>query len=336
MPSTTEDIDPLTRLAIKHGTDKWGLHFYTGIFHRLFSHLRENRVRLLEIGVGGFNFKSIGGASLAMWAEYFPNGQIVGIDIAEKKLDLGPRVSIHRGSQEDTAFLERISDAHGPFDIVLDDGSHIPKHVAASFYALFPRMAPDGIYVIEDVQTCFWPQFGGSAVDGGETMKLALSVLAYLNHAELRVADSKLQIPAIARQIRSLRAFHNLLIIEKGDNDEPSTGNYELSNPDAARAVRLMEQELERSPTPNGIANLISVCCLGKDYPKAMTLARDALAKWPDNPALLLAAFNAAAGCNELQSKLDYVERLHRLEPDIALSALEQTRAETLSTRMVP
>lgn len=79
-PSPTE-IDPLTRLAIRHGTDKWGPHFYTPIYHRLLAPFRNGPVQFLEIGVGGYEYRKVGGASLATWAEYFPNGRIVGIDI---------------------------------------------------------------------------------------------------------------------------------------------------------------------------------------------------------------------------------------------------------------
>jgi hypothetical protein len=328
MPSTTETIDPLTRLAIKHGTDKWGPHFYTPVYHDLFSHLRDKPVRLLEIGIGGYAFKSIGGASLAMWADYFPKGQIVGIDIAEKKLDLDPRISIHQGSQDDPAFLKRVCEAHGPFDIIIDDGSHVPTHVVASFYALFPQMADNGIYVIEDVQTCFWPSFGGSILDGGKTMKLAMSMLEYLNFAEIQAVRPELQMPPIARHVRSLRAYHNLLVIEKGDNSEPSNANYKPDQADAVRALRLIEQELEQSPTPEGFANLINIYCIGRNCSKAMAVARDALGKWPDNPTLLLAAFHVAAACKELREKLSYIERLCQIEPQIAKPLLEQTRTE--------
>jgi hypothetical protein len=65
------EIDPLTQLAIKYGTDKWGPHFYTPVYHELFSKLRPHPIHLL------------GGSSLAMWAEYFPTGQITGVDNAE-------------------------------------------------------------------------------------------------------------------------------------------------------------------------------------------------------------------------------------------------------------
>ena len=168
-----DNLDPLTRLAIKHGTDKWGPHFYTPVYHKLFAHLRERPLRLLEIGVGGYEYKKVGGNSLAMWADYFPHAQITGVDIAEKELSLDPRIKVLRGSQDDAVFLGKVCEEHGPFDIVIDDGSHIPKHVVASFGILFPKLADGGIYAIEDVQTAFWPNFGGSILHGGDTLKLA-------------------------------------------------------------------------------------------------------------------------------------------------------------------
>lgn len=112
-------IDPLTRLVIKHGTDKWGPHFYTPIYHGLFARLRDKPIRLLEIGVGGYGLKTSGGASLAMWAEYFPHGQITGIDIVDKRSQTDPRLKLFQGSQDDPVFLKKVSDERGPFDIII-------------------------------------------------------------------------------------------------------------------------------------------------------------------------------------------------------------------------
>ncbi len=108
-----------------------------------------------------------------MWAEYFPLGQITGIDIAEKRPTLDGRVKFLQGSQEDPVFPKSGCDARGPFDVIIDDGSHVPKHVVASFHVLFPLPAEGGLYVIEDIQTAFWPSFAGSLLHGGDTMKLA-------------------------------------------------------------------------------------------------------------------------------------------------------------------
>jgi hypothetical protein len=312
-------IDPLTRLAVKHGTDKWGPHFYTPLYHELFCPLRERPIRLLEIGVGGYHLKTAGGASLAMWADYFPAGEITGIDVVEKRLTLDPRVKVFRGSQDDPAFLKTVCEQRGPFDIIIDDGSHVPKQVVASFHLLFPSLADRGIYVIEDVQTAFWPNFGGSMLHGGETMKLARTLIESLNHAEIAVVDRSHKFPAFAKQIKSFRAFHNVLVIDKSDNDEPSNIAYDLNNPHAARAVKTIEEELGKTPTAEGLANLIDLYLLGGNTLKAKEVADKALSLWPENAIALKAAYEAAARRNDRSAKVDYLQRLLQIEPDNAV-----------------
>lgn len=305
-------VDPLTKLAIKHGTDKWGPHFYTPIYHALFSGLRDKPVRLLEIGVGGYRHADVGGASLAMWAEYFPRGRIVGIDVAEKRLQLDPRVVLRRGSQDDAVFLRSLCDELGPFDIVIDDGSHFPEHVVASFNTLFPLLGGEALYVIEDTQTGYWPEFRGS-VDGGGTVRLANAILENLNHAEIKVAFPDRQIPEICKSIRSLRAYHNLLIIEKGDNTEPSNGAYTLDNPHAASALRMIERQLAKEPTPAGYANLVEIHAIAGDLATASAVARDALARWPSHLGLLHTALAVAERNDDQAWQRECRARLDRL-----------------------
>lgn len=330
---SNDEIDPLTRLAIKHGTDKWGPHFYTPVYHALFAHLRDKPIRLLEIGVGGYSLAKIGGASLAMWADYFPKGRILGIDVVEKKLDLDPRIQVRQGSQDDPGFLARMSADHGPFDIIIDDGSHFPKHVAASFYILFPKLADGGLYVIEDVQTCFWPEFGGSVLDGGATMQLAKTILEHLNHAEIKIVQPKRQVADFVKSIRSFRAYHNIFVIEKGDNTEPSNCDYRLDNIHAVRALRTIQDELKQSPTAAGYANLVELHLKARNLPEAWAVANDALAKWPDYPGLLYAAFNVAAQRGDAGRKLDFLRRLAALDADDAAlqSFLQRAEAEVAS-----
>jgi hypothetical protein len=329
-PQANHEIDPLTRLAIRHGTDKWGPHFYTPVYHRLFAALRDRPIRLLEIGVGGFELMTAGGASLAMWADYFSSGQITGIDIAEKRLAPHPRIKLFRGSQDDAGFLKTVSDERGPFDIIIDDGSHIPKQVVASFHALFPALADGGIYVIEDVQTTFWPRFGGSTMRGGDTLKLAHTVLECLNHAEIAVGGGSHALPSFARQIKMFRAFHNLLVIDKGDNSEPSNFAYDLKNPAVVGAAKTIEQALESAPNAEGMANLADMYRLGGDTKRAMQIAEQALSQWPQNPTALMAAYNVANQAKDTPKIIHYLERILQFEPNNlqVQRALQQARTQ--------
>lgn len=332
MSSSAPDrtVDPLTRLAIRHGTDKWGPHFYTPSYHELFSELRDRPIRLLEIGVGGYDLKTIGGASLAMWADYFPGGHITGIDIAEKRLALNPRIKIFQGSQNDPTFLKKVCDERGPFDIIIDDGSHIPKHVVTSFHLLFPSLVNGGLYVIEDVQTAFWPRFGGSILHGGDTVKFARTLIECLNHAEIAIVEQSHSFPPFAKQIKSFRAFHNLFVIDKGENCEPSNFAYDLNNPSAADAVKIIELELERTPTAEGMANLADVYLKGGNLLRAKEIADRALAQWPANVSALMAAYDVAKRRKDNSAKIDCLERILQIEPENAAlrRAVEEARVE--------
>src|SRR6185503_11070328 len=135
----------------------WGHHFYTPFYAQWFSDLRYKPVRLMEIGVGGYGRPNRGGNSLRMWKRYFPLGLITGIDIHDKSALQERRIHIYTGNQSDREFMERVSGIEGPFDIIIDDGSHVQSDIINSFQILFPLMVSGGIYVIEDTQTSYWP-----------------------------------------------------------------------------------------------------------------------------------------------------------------------------------
>ena len=132
---------------------------YLAEYERLFGPMRNAPLRLLEIGV---RF----GASMFLWADYFPNATIVGLDIDKKPENFPTYKRIHfiRGSQDDPDTLDRcVSLAGGQFDIIIDDASHVGRLSAASFAHLFPHaLKPGGFYVIEDICTAFLSDFPDS------------------------------------------------------------------------------------------------------------------------------------------------------------------------------
>jgi hypothetical protein len=90
--------------------------------------------------------------------EYFHQAEaVVGIDInpATKQFEEpGRGIFVEIGDQRDLSFLERVHAVHGPFDVVLDDGSHRIDDVVASFQRLFPLLRDGGVYIVEDT-ICF-------------------------------------------------------------------------------------------------------------------------------------------------------------------------------------
>ena len=239
---------PLRAIALEMGTDKEGAHAYAEAYERHFAHLRHRPIRLLEIGIGGYAGPNLGGESLRMWKEFFPLASIVGMDIYDKSSLAEERIAIVQGDQSDPAFLEDVARRFGPFDVVIDDGSHISVHVIASFGTLFRHLTDDGIYAIEDLQTSYWERnYGGSSREDrrGTSMTFLQSLVDGLNYAEFDIPD---YVPSYSDTwIRSVTFYHNLAFIQKGPNLEPS--NFLPPHPRPRRVL-----EIRRARGPKGTA----------------------------------------------------------------------------------
>lgn len=133
---------------------KW-VHYFD-IYERHFERFRGTKPTVLEIGV-------MGGGSLNMWKAYFGSGSnIIGIDIDPKcKSHESDGVEIFIGSQDDELLLNHIFSQHPNIDIVLDDGSHLSRHMIASFEFLYPRISTSGVYMVEDTHTNYWEEWEG-------------------------------------------------------------------------------------------------------------------------------------------------------------------------------
>ncbi len=212
----------LTEIAQRTGTDKWGVHRYTPHYERHLAHLRDEAFVLLEIGVGGYARAEQGGGSLRMWRRYFQRAQIVGLDLEDKSFLDRPRLTTVQGDQADAALLESIVERFGAPLVVIDDGSHRPQDIVTSFEVLFPLLTNGGFYVIEDTQTSYWPEFGGSEdrQAPNTTMAFVKRLVDGLNHEEF--LDDEYEPSYTDTHIRAVSCFHNLVVIEKGPNREGS------------------------------------------------------------------------------------------------------------------
>jgi hypothetical protein len=88
---------------------------------------------------------------------------------------------------------------------------------------LFPHLKSGGIYVIEDVQTSYWPKYGGTSAD----FNSALTTMGYFK----RLADGlnwvEYDRPGYMprdtdKMITGIHFHHNIIFVERGDNTEPS------------------------------------------------------------------------------------------------------------------
>jgi demethylmacrocin O-methyltransferase len=206
----------LDLLAALSGTDKFGIHEYTPVYEEIMRSHRSKAISLLEMGVGGY--KSMrGGESLLMWEAYFRRGRIYAIDIHDKTHLSRRRLKVFQCSQTDRKRLTDLCNEIGPFDFVIDDGSHISSHQIESFRILWPFVKDGGVYVVEDVQTSYWPKYGGGSVGSmtyyGSCVSFFKNIVDSVNLAEFLVPAG----PEIGldRTIGKVAFHHNLIMINK-------------------------------------------------------------------------------------------------------------------------
>ena len=225
----------LDLLAALYGTDKFGDHDYTPVYDSLMRAHRGRRVRLLEVGVGGWK-ASLGGASLRMWESYFRRGRIYAIDVEDKTELTAGRVQVFQCSQIDGARLGAIAREHGPFDFIVDDGSHINAHQIRTFGLLWPHLKDGGTYIVEDVQTSYWPHYGGGSLG---TPGYESSCMRWFKELADSVNLPEFLDPAppgrLDPGIASIAFHHNLIVLTKDLSARYS--NFDLENPELRRTL---------------------------------------------------------------------------------------------------
>lgn len=151
----------LTTLADTYGSDKGSTkHRYTELYHLLFNPLRDRAIRFLEMGllIGGPELgrdadrATADLPSIRMWLEYFPKAQITGLDISDFSWFSDPRFAFKRCDMDRRENIAAAFQGEAPFDVIIDDASHASHHQQYAFLELFPKLAPGGIYIIEDLR----------------------------------------------------------------------------------------------------------------------------------------------------------------------------------------
>jgi hypothetical protein len=171
----------MEQLGINSMNNKILLNQFHRIYEKYFQNIKYSNITILEIGVGN---KS----SMYMFLEYFPNCKYYGIDIEinEEKHD---RYELYKGNQNDPNFLNKIVDDFPSFDIIIDDGSHYPRHQIDTFNFLFQKLKKDGIYIVESIETSYWKNdydLYGNKINFGvlsnkSTMYFFMKILHYVN-----------------------------------------------------------------------------------------------------------------------------------------------------------
>jgi hypothetical protein len=186
---------------------KW-THYFE-VYERHFGRFRGQPLNLVEIGVSQ-------GGSLQMWRHYFgPLVNIIGVDINPNCLQFeGPGVRIVIGDQGDRAFLRELAATLPAVDILIDDGGHTMRQQIHTFEELFPRVQPNGVFLIEDLHTSYWKKWGGGYRKRSSFIEYSKNFIDAINawHSQ---EPARLDVTEFTRTVNSLHFYDSMLVIEK-------------------------------------------------------------------------------------------------------------------------
>lgn len=155
--------DPRNKTALRRGGmtggDRMFHHGYAGIYAEHlapFVASRLDRLTVVEVGI-------LRGTGLAIWAELFPNADIIGLDIdlshtKENLPELKARGAFAKSEPELSVFDQfldgeaKMKEILGTrrIDIFIDDGFHSVETILNTFRAALPFLADRFVYFVED------------------------------------------------------------------------------------------------------------------------------------------------------------------------------------------
>lgn len=188
---------------------KW--HHYFDIYHNHFQRYRGTPVKLLEIGVDR-------GGSLQMWKDYFgPDAQIFGVDILERcKRFEDDQVKIFIGDQANRRFLVNLIRQIGSVDIIIDDGGHLMNQQILTFDVLYQMVKEDGVFLMEDLHTSYWHEYGGGIRHPGTFIEKAKGFIDSLNGWHTR--SPEFGPDSLTYTMTGLHFYDSVMVIEKCPN----------------------------------------------------------------------------------------------------------------------
>lgn len=208
--------NPLTEYFNKNDKrliHKW-LHYFD-IYHNHFKEFRNKEITIVEIGV-------YHGGSLQMWKNYFGRkARIIGIDIEPKSKKFEEKnIEIFIGDQEDKDFLKKIKKKIGPIDILIDDGGHTMKQQINTFEALYDSVVDGGIYLIEDLHTSYWDEYGGGYRHTDTFIEYAKNIIDQM-HAWHSHDPASFKVDKITKSVKGMHVYDSIIVFDKHDVKQP-------------------------------------------------------------------------------------------------------------------
>jgi hypothetical protein len=188
------------------------VHNYTPIYSALFTGIRNQALRVFELGLGTTNpqlASNMGpdgwpGASLWGWRKFFPRALVYGADIDREILFEADRIKTFYCDQCDDSSIRSMwsepeLQGHG-MDIIVEDGLHTFASNISFLEGSLGRLRAGGFYIIEDISTSVLNRW----------VEVLESVYAR------RFPTYEFSLIALPKQLRSYADSNNLLIIHRG------------------------------------------------------------------------------------------------------------------------
>jgi len=182
-------------------------------------------------------------------------------------------------------------------------------------------VAADGIYAVEDVQTAFWPKYGGNAA-GANTIITRIGCLIRAMHADEVTAVGGTPLDTKWGDLVSgVHFFRNVILVQRGRNDFPSNAYFDPTRPSFGRALQELEAELAEAPSEGGTLIRVQMLHLSGQSALALGVATAGLSRYPQSLDLVVVGLRLASKLRrEAEVKL-LRARLDQLvsDPTIAL-----------------
>ena len=163
-PAHEVDVElDIADLFRKYGSDK-DKNGYSHLYSILFDRIRNDKLNVLEIGIGTMVSGACSsmkdympdeyapGASLRAWRDYFKNSNIYGMDIQEDTQFTEERIFTYLCDSTNKNIVNDVMlDVNVKFDIIIDDGYHYDEAQKKTLVNFLPHLKDGGIYVIEDI-----------------------------------------------------------------------------------------------------------------------------------------------------------------------------------------
>tara|TARA_A100001515_G_scaffold1473_2_gene1392 strand:- start:195 stop:878 length:684 start_codon:yes stop_codon:yes gene_type:complete len=173
----------------------------------------DEELNILEIGVDN-------GTGLTALRSIFPSSNLVGLDILNfTERYQNTDVKFYCGSQTDENLLKKINEECGPFDIIIDDASHVSDHQVKTMKFLFPLLKNQGLYIVEDTHTSYMktptPNQNLSFIEFVKMLMDQMNIFSWDSNYTLKTEHEETKTEFFS-MIDSIRYYPNLIVFKKG------------------------------------------------------------------------------------------------------------------------